>query len=215
MNILADSCSECAADFRCAQAGCQVCQNALLAQYERFVYWVVRRQYRGQVEFVDAVQEGRIGLWQAILGYKAEVGCPFTVYASVAIRHRVWRIVKRTGEVERGLEDEERGDGLKEVVENWQAEQVCQAIHQAVSALPERLRQVISEAYGLDGEPPLSLAAIGRQLGLSRERIRQLHDQALALLRHPAWSLELRSLCERDSRQDYRVAGQKGRRGQK
>ena len=36
--------------------------------------------------------------------------------------------------------------------------------------------------YGLDGEPPLSLEAIGRRVDLTRERVRQLEADALARL---------------------------------
>lgn len=54
----------------------------------------------------------------------------------------------------------------------------------AVSALPHRLRRVMLRHYGLAGEGPTSFAEIGRELRLSRERVRQLHNQGLALLRN-------------------------------
>ena len=45
-------------------------------------------------------------------------------------------------------------------------------------------------------------------MGLTRERIRQLRYEGLVLLRIPALSVQLRSLCEQDSRQAYRQARQ-------
>jgi hypothetical protein len=60
--------------------------------------------------------------------------------------------------------------------------------------------------YGMGDGPPLTLAAIGRQMGLTRERIRQLRNEALVLLRLPALSIRLRGLCNQDSRQAYREA---------
>lgn len=57
-------------------------------------------------------------------------------------------------------------------------------LHAAVSALPDRLRRVMLRHYGLSGEGPASFSEIGRELRLSRERVRQLHNQALALLRN-------------------------------
>jgi len=72
--------------------------------------------------------------------------------------------------------------------------------------LPESLRQVLELAFGLDGQPPLSLAAIGRQLGVTRERVRQMRNEALGLLRLPAFSMRLRSLYEQDSREAMRQA---------
>jgi len=43
-------------------------------------------------------------------------------------------------------------------------------------------------------------------MGLSRERLRQLRNDGLMLLRLPALSLQLRSLCEQNSREAYREA---------
>jgi RNA polymerase primary sigma factor len=53
----------------------------------------------------------------------------------------------------------------------------------AVSKLPAREQQVIKLRYGLDGdEDPKSLEMIGREMGLTRERVRQIEGQALERL---------------------------------
>ena len=51
--------------------------------------------------------------------------------------------------------------------------------------LSDRQREVIQMRFGLNGGEPASLAEIGRELGLSRERIRQIQSQALIKLRRP------------------------------
>jgi len=56
------------------------------------------------------------------------------------------------------------------------------AVRQAVANLPERERDVIELRFGLVGEGPASLEAIGKQLGLTRERVRQLESDALRRL---------------------------------
>ena len=81
--------------------------------------------------------------------------------------------------------------------------QVEAALAEAVSRLPDRLRRVIRAAYGLDGNPPRSLAAIGRQYGVTREMARYWHNEALLFLRLPVFSARLRQLCGRDSRTAY------------
>jgi RNA polymerase primary sigma factor len=55
------------------------------------------------------------------------------------------------------------------------------AVRDAVRGLPERERRLIELRYGLDGEP-LSLEAIGRELGITRERVRQLELESLEKL---------------------------------
>jgi RNA polymerase primary sigma factor len=53
----------------------------------------------------------------------------------------------------------------------------------AVAKLPEREQEVIKRRYGLDGDDdPKSLEMIGRELGLTRERVRQIESQALERL---------------------------------
>jgi RNA polymerase primary sigma factor len=53
----------------------------------------------------------------------------------------------------------------------------------AVSKLPEREQRVITLRYGLDGDQePKSLEMIGRELGLTRERVRQIEGRALERL---------------------------------
>ena len=52
-----------------------------------------------------------------------------------------------------------------------------------MAKLPEREQHVLKLRYGLDGdEDPKSLEMIGREMGLTRERVRQIETQALERL---------------------------------
>ena len=56
-------------------------------------------------------------------------------------------------------------------------------LRRAVNSLPERQQEVVKLRYGLNGDAdPKSLEEIGRHLGLTRERVRQLEAQALQQL---------------------------------
>ena len=56
-----------------------------------------------------------------------------------------------------------------------------EALRTAVARLPEREREIIRLRYGLEGEP-LSLAQVGKQLGITRERVGQIEAEALERL---------------------------------
>lgn len=63
----------------------------------------------------------------------------------------------------------------------------CQETIALISAivdnLPKREHHIITRRYGLDGEPMATLKEIGREIGLTRERVRQLEREALRFLR--------------------------------
>ena len=60
----------------------------------------------------------------------------------------------------------------------------------ALEQLNPRMRRVLSLRFGLDGEPPQTLEEVGTQLGITRERVRQLETRALRELRQAAPGLE-------------------------
>jgi RNA polymerase primary sigma factor len=60
----------------------------------------------------------------------------------------------------------------------------------ALEQLNPRMRRVLSLRFGLDGEPPQTLEEVGSQLGITRERVRQLETRALRELRLAAPGLE-------------------------
>lgn len=52
-----------------------------------------------------------------------------------------------------------------------------------LSVLDQRERQIIDERFGLSGRKPLTLEEVGREFGVTRERIRQLQNVALTKMR--------------------------------
>jgi RNA polymerase primary sigma factor len=62
---------------------------------------------------------------------------------------------------------------------------------EALLRLTPRMRHVVSRRFGLDGEPPQTLEEVGADLGITRERVRQLESRALRELRSVAPGLQL------------------------
>jgi RNA polymerase primary sigma factor len=58
----------------------------------------------------------------------------------------------------------------------------CEDIDYALAALPERERKVIELRFGLHGDQPRTLGEVGRTLGVTRERIRQIESTTLKAL---------------------------------
>jgi RNA polymerase primary sigma factor len=92
-------------------------------------------------------------------------------------------------------EDEVLGDMIEDAAspdpEESTSELMMNAdLRERLETLPPRELQVLQMRYGLEGEEPLSLSEIGRRLGVTRERARQLEAQALKRLRDPEGELE-------------------------
>ena len=54
---------------------------------------------------------------------------------------------------------------------------------EALDDIPPRLRMVLALRFGFIDDRPRTLEEVGRELGVTRERVRQLEKQALTLLR--------------------------------
>jgi RNA polymerase primary sigma factor len=67
--------------------------------------------------------------------------------------------------------------------EQVELELTQEAVHAALAELPDREQQILKLRYGLNGsQEPKSLEQIGRLLGITRERVRQLEGEALRRL---------------------------------
>ena len=205
------SCQAEATLIKQAQAGSQESLNLLLLRHERLVHWVVRRQCLYMLTYKAAIQEGRRGLWHAILGYDPERGNRFSTYAYQAIMRYVWAGVK--AEVRRSRREiptevlglyfyENSPDPAR--LREW--EDVRQSLLALVRRLPKAQAQVIQMHYGLDGYVAHSQAEIAKRFGVSRQWISQVEIAALVWLRQPAHSQELRSLLARHDLAQYELA---------
>ena len=67
-------------------------------------------------------------------------------------------------------------------------------IDKVLSELNEREIKVLNMRFGLDGNEPMTLEAIGNEFKVSGDRIRQIEAKALRKLRHPSRSRQLREL---------------------
>jgi len=197
--------------FQRAQAGDRRSLNYLMRQHDGLVHHIIRQQWGGPLTYAETLQEGRIALWRAILGFDPERGTAFSTYASVAIARQVWHAVERA---EKEQEDElifltpSPFPHPRDVVLHQEIEEALDA---AVKRLPTKRRWVVRAYYGLDGRDGHTLAQLGRWLGCSRQAVHYHLQRALLRLRHPAFSATLRFLLGRNRRQDYlRALGQGG-----
>ena len=73
---------------------------------------------------------------------------------------------------------------------------LADAVTEVLGELSEREQEIVRLRFGLDGGQAKTLEEVGREFGVTRERIRQIEAKTLAKLRHPQRSQRLREFLE-------------------
>jgi len=225
-------------------------KERLVLSHLRLVVSVAREYGDTGLDFLDLVQEGNIGLLQAVDRFEIERGFRFSTYARWWIRQAIGGAIERQSQLIRipahlfravlryqrlkgelsaddlagreeliettGLDAErlrviertvrelvsldssvgEGADGtLDEFISDTSIspperealrELLRDDLMRIMEQLPEREAEVLRRRFGLRGAPPQTLAEIGQQLGITRERVRQIEARALRHLKG-AW----------------------------
>jgi len=104
---------------------------------------------------------------------------------------------KGSSELGELVEDERSSDTPGTVMSQMEISELGEAIDR----LPERYRHVLLRRYGLDEKDPATLAELSDELGLSRERIRQLQLKAVQVLKDGEFGCALRAAYSGGSRE--------------
>ncbi len=157
------------------------------------------RQYRSELLSTDdLISEGSIGLMKAADKFDPSRGKPFVTFAAPFIRKSIEDAISRiTGEVPVMSTDESLPIGsnnnftLLNVLEDTGAPKTDAILEQnslsdematAISTLNEREQAVIRRYFGIESQR-MTMAEIGEELGLKRERVRQIRDKAVRKLK--------------------------------
>jgi len=237
-------------------------RTRLINANSRLVVSIAKNYLGLGVPFLDLVQEGNVGLMEAIRRFDPEMGYRLSTYATWWIRQAVARAVAAQGRTIRlpihkledinrikrasvaiqqrldrdptmeelaeeldmpedkveqlirlsrdtvSLEkpvDEEGESTLVQFIEDESspspAEEavkglVKERIEEALTSLTPRQERVLRLRYGLEDGETYTLKEIGKKLGLTRERIRQIEGEALQRLRHPGRRRKLEGYYE-------------------
>lgn len=152
------------------------------------------RQAGALDQMSELISEGTLPLIRSVELFDVSLGNRFSTYATWAVRNQMFRFLKRRdSRIERGVGEDDLwlnrlvDDRSQPEHDQRRAIQREQRVQGLLSQLSERERIVIASRFGLDGHPQgQSLNDIARQLGLSKERVRQIVIASLEKLHEVA-----------------------------
>ena len=160
------------------------------------------RQYKSDILSTDdLVSEGSIGLMKAAKKYDPQRGKPFVTFAAPYIRSSIEAAINRlTSDTELRSTDESLPAGshnnytLLNVLEDPNAPKTDERLEhsalsddliRAIDVLNKREQDIIRRYFGIDSQRQ-TMIEIAMELGLKRERVRQVRNTALRKLRKAA-----------------------------
>jgi RNA polymerase sigma factor (sigma-70 family) len=154
---------------------------------------MAKRTRLGDTDFSEIVSEGNMALLRAVDKFNVERGFKFSTYACRAILKAFSRTAMKHSrhrtrfpvEFEPDLEQSDWVDKKRDVVEEDCIDELKQIVDRNLADLSDTEQTVIRRRFNWQQqeETPLTLEEVGKIIGVTKERVRQIQNKALAKIR--------------------------------
>lgn len=185
------------------QQGDEQARQTLIEHNLRLVTHIAKTYYYPKVELMDLIQEGNLGLIEAVDRFNPEMGLRFSTFAVWWIRKRILRYLGRSEDLVRldtpikgeegealclgdTIMDEETilgGPACEGQDTQLEQEESRQQMRQRIERLSKREKEVLMMLYGVTEERALTPQEVAERLGVSIRRFYHIRDRALKKLK--------------------------------
>lgn len=185
------------------QQGDEQARQTLIKHNLRLVTHIAKMYYHSQVELLDLIQEGNLGLIEAVDRFNPEMGLRFSTFAVWWIRKRILRYLGRGEDLVRldtpikgeegealclgdTIMDEETilgGPACAGQDTQLEQEESRQQMLKRIERLSKREKEVLMMLYGVTEERALTPQEVAERLGVFPRSVRRIRDKALRRLK--------------------------------
>jgi len=154
---------------------------------------MAKRTRLGDVDFAEIVSEGNMALIRAVDKFNVDRGFKFSTYACRAILKAFSRTAMKSSrhkmrfpvEFEPDMEKSDWMDRKRDVVEEDCIDELKQIVERNLADLSDTEQTVIRRRFNWqqEDEHALTLEEVGQIIGVTKERVRQIQNKALAKIR--------------------------------
>ena len=154
---------------------------------------MAKRTRLGDVDFSEIVSEGNMALMRAVDKFNVDKGFKFSTYACRAILKAFSRTAMKSSrykthfpvEFEPEMEKSDWNDRRRDIVEEDCVDELKQIVDRNLADLSSVEQTVIKRRFNWEqtDESPLTLEEVGKIIGVTKERVRQIQNKALAKIR--------------------------------
>ena len=168
-------------------------KSIIITSNLRLVVSIAKKFVDPNNSFDELVSEGNVALMRAVEKFNFALGNRFSTYATYAIQRHFFRVSHKSRQLRKRFvaTDEVMKDraGEPENTDYCSAEQIGvlkELFAGFLGDLEPRERQIVVARFGFDGKPPRTFRELGSQMGVCKERIRQIQTRAMDKLRDMA-----------------------------
>ena len=185
--------------LRDLETGDENAKQLLIERNLRLVVFLARRFENTGVNLEDLISIGTIGLIKAISTYRLDRNIKLATYASRCIENEILMHIRKIAPLKAEVSLDEPinmdGDGnellLSDVLgtdedmilKPLEDDVDLRLLHQAVGALPEREREIVTMRFGLGGRRELTQTEVARKMGISQSYISRLEKRIMLRLK--------------------------------